>query len=148
MKKLMETTKTKPLIAREKSLVLPGLGDTVKIIYHSAPAMIASLLSDANLMKDENLLFHNKDPFSPPPPSHKLRDINTGRCYRETWKALIKDPTKEILLPVITQMDKITIDTYGRLTLEPLNISLGIQNLKTRSRPEGWRPLGTCTLEV
>ena len=144
----METTKTKPLIAREKSLVLPGLGDTVKIIYHSAPAMIASLLSDANLMKNENLLFHNKDPFSPPPPSHKLRDINTGRCYRETWKVLIKDPTKEILLPVITQMDKIAINTYGRLTLEPLNISLGIRISKPAAGRRDGTPLGICTLVV
>ena len=67
MKNLMEKAKTKPLVGKEKTMVLPGSGATIKMVYHSAPAMIASLLSDPELNQDENLLFRNRDPFSPPP---------------------------------------------------------------------------------
>ena len=66
MKNLMEKAKTKPLVGKEKTMVLPGSGATIKMVYHSAPAMIASLLSDPELNQDESLLFRNRDPFSPP----------------------------------------------------------------------------------
>ena len=148
MLRLMVLAKTKPLMAKEKSLVLPGSGATIKMVVHSAPAMFASLLSDPHLNQDENMLFRNNDPLAPPPERDlELKDINTGRCYRKTWKDLIKDPTKEILLPTPTQMDKIAINANGRLTLEPFNVCLGIHNLETRRRPEGWRPIGYMNTE-
>ena len=45
---------------------------------------------------------------------------------------------KEILVPIILYMDSINTDKTGRLSLTPLNFTLGIFNTDVRTRPEAW----------
>ena len=47
----------------------------------------------------------------------------------------------EILVPVILSMDSVSFDEHGRLTLTPLNMTLGIFNVATRKRPEAWKTI-------
>lgn len=76
MQAIIDRLKTKSLLPKQKEFVLPATKATVKIVYHDAAAMIASQLSDPEIMRDENLLFHNDDPFEPPPRKpHMLGDI-------------------------------------------------------------------------
>lgn len=42
----------------------------------------------------------------------------------------------------VLQMDKITTDGAGRISIEPLNGALGILKRTVRDRPESWRPYG------
>jgi len=50
---------------------------------------------------------------------------------RRYWKILL-------LVPLIFYMDGISLDAHGRLSLTPLNMTLGIFSTETRKRPEAW----------
>jgi hypothetical protein len=67
-------------------------------------------------------------PFLVPSRSTNIGDINTGRCYRKTYEALVKKKDVDMLLPAIVAMDKTQVDTYGRLQMEPMTISYGLTN--------------------
>ena len=105
----------------------------------------ASLLSCPTINRDECYLFDDaKDPFVAP--SGKLShvgDINTGRCYKKSYKALVKNKGVDIILPSILAMDKTHIDMGGCLQMEPITISHGLlKHTSVRRLPVAMRILG------
>ena len=141
----------------EKELKLPNAGSKVKVSTFSFTDTLKSLLTDPELMKDDNLLFpDSKDPFSAPAkwtddaasPEYQQQknrpvgDIVGGRWYARTYHARCDASKKEILCPIIIFVDKTHTDVKGRLTQEPVYYTLGIFNQKTRNNPRAWRPLG------
>jgi hypothetical protein len=114
------------------------------MIYFDAREVFASLLSCPLLNRDENYLFDSpeKDPFICPPKSSIIGDINTGQCYRKTYKAMVKNPDVDMILPTIVAMDKTQVNTYGRLQMEPLTISHGLMKHSVRSKHTAMRILG------
>jgi hypothetical protein len=108
----------------------------VSVVYFDASEVFTLLLSCPTLNKDECFLFDEaKYPFEAPSGrlSH-VGDINTGRCYRKTYKALVKNMGVDIILPSISAMDKTHIDMAGWLQMEPITISHGL--LKHTVRPQ------------
>jgi hypothetical protein len=106
------------LIPKEKQLYLPYSKRIVSIVYHDAYQVFASLLSCPLLNRDKTFLFHaHKDPFVEPSKSSDIGDINTGHCYRRTYKELVKKKGVEIILPTVVAMDKTQVDTYGRMQI-------------------------------
>ena len=93
----------KGLIPKEKLFYLPYSRWTVPMIYFDASEVFASLLSCPLLNRDENYLFNlpEKDPFIGSPKSSIIGDINTGQCYRKTYKAMVKNPDVDMILPTI-----------------------------------------------
>jgi len=129
----------KPL---EQSLVLPYSGSRIKLCCHDFKAQLQALLSDPRI-RDDNYLFYNKDPFAPPPEEWThIGDINTGRCYRETYKQLITDPGRQVLLPIIFYMDGAVTGQFDNLPIEILKFTLGIFNDETRNKAYVWKNLG------
>jgi hypothetical protein len=127
---------------KEKEMKFPYCGQKVDMVFHDAKAAIASLLTCPFLAKVDNMLFHQDNPFAKPPARIKeLSDINIGRCYLESHKALIKEPY-EVLLMIPMSWDRTELERTGRLSMEPINITLGIFNRKTRFHPEANRPIG------
>jgi hypothetical protein len=106
------------LIPKEKQLYLPYSQRTVSVVYFDASEVFTSLFSCPTLNKDECFLFDRKNPFVAPSGrlSH-VGDINTGRCYRKTYKALVKNKGVDIILPSILAMDKTHIGMAGRLQM-------------------------------
>jgi hypothetical protein len=133
----------KGLIPKEKSLYLPYSRRVVPMIYFDAREVFASLLNCPLLNRDENYLFDSaaKDPFVGPTSSATIGDINTGRCYRKTYKALVKKQGVDMILPSIMAMDKTQVDTYGRLQMEPLTMSHGLLKHSVRSKHMAMRIL-------
>ncbi len=84
-----------------------------------------------------------KDPFAAPlsRASH-VGDINTGRCYRKSHRALVKKKGVDIILQSILAMDKIHIDLGGRLQMEAMIISYGLLKQSVRPLPIAMRILG------
>ena len=132
------------LTPKEKLLYLPYSRRVVPMIYFDARQVFASLLSCPLLNRDENYLFDSpaKDPFAPPTRSTHIGDINTGRCYRKTYEALVKTKDVDMILPAIMAMDKTQVDTYGRLQMEPMTISHGLTKHSIRSKHTAMRILG------
>jgi hypothetical protein len=123
---------------------LPGAKTNTKIVCHDFKMCLYSLLSDKNLMKEENLLFDPDNIFTMPKfyKANIFEDIHTGSVYQKAYNKIIQDPTKELLCPIIFFIDKTHTDRNGRLCLEQIRFTLGIFNRATRNNANAWRTLG------
>eukprot|EP00536_Pseudo-nitzschia_multiseries_P017302 jgi/Psemu1/314277/fgenesh1_kg.1475_\ len=115
-----------------------------QVYVRSFKDAIYSLLSDQQLMIEENLSFPNySTPLSPDNnpelnPNSVISELHHGSWWKSSWKEICNPNLQEILVPIIFYMDGISLDAHGRLRLTPLNMTLGIFNVETRSRPEAW----------
>lgn len=132
-------------------LYLPFTKGTIEVIYFDIKEVLKSLLTCPGINKDENYIFHDAvnpdtcNPFAKPDGS-LISEINTGRSYLKTYDDLIKDPTKDMLLPCVFAIDKTHCDSSSRLQMEPLTISLGIFKHDIRKEPAAVRILGLINL--
>ena len=121
---------------------LPYSKARIELVCHDMGQQILSLLTDPRI-SDEDYLFFDDNPFAPPPPEFQvLGDINTGQCYRKTYNELIRDPGKEVLLPIIFYMDSAVTGTDSNLPIEALQFTLGIFDSHTRDKAYAWRDIG------
>ena len=104
-----------------------------------------SLLSNKELTREENLSFPDyKDPFSwKQNPSltgdSVISELHHGSWWTKSWKSQCPDKTsRTILVPILLYIDGISLDTNNRLTLTPLNMSLGCYNIETRKSANAW----------
>ena len=119
-----------------------------EVITFDTIGMIHSLLSDPNLMKDENLLFDGQSPYpkfnentGKLEISDILGDVNTGIWYKKACESLCEGPI-DIVCPIIMFIDGLTIDEYSNIQIEPVTFTLGIFNRATRNKAEAWKTLG------
>jgi len=126
-------------------MILPHSKSVIDLVYHDFEQQLKSLLTDPRIA-EEDYLFFNNDPFSAPPSEFDtISDINTGLAYRETYKKLVIDPGKQVLLPIIMYMDAAVTGQYDCLPIEALKFTLGIFNAATRDKEHAWRNLGYVT---
>ena len=140
-KKVYGNTFSKEIEPKVKEVYLSH-GARIPVVYFSFRAAVASLLSNSELMKDDNLLLNPNDPFHSMPDGSTLSDLNSGWWFRETCQMFSLEPRKDILLPIILFIDGSTIDTYGKMSVEPITFTLGIFRRSTRNKPEAWRTMG------
>lgn len=138
---------TEGLTPKIGHLKLPISGKVARIVYFDAAAVFASLLTSPLLHHDDNYLFHENDPFAPPPvtPGTRIGDINDGRCYTASYKTECKHPDDVLMLTPLA-IDKTHVDTLGRIKLEPINLSLGIHKRSIRQLSSANRPLGYVSM--
>ena len=122
------------------NLVLPR-GATIPVVTFSIKGAITSLLTNANLMRKENLLINSSIPFQTSKVPNILSDINSGWWFYETHKKFCKNDN-DILLPIILFIDGSNVDKNHRLSVEPVTVTLGIFNRSTRNLSEAWRSIG------
>ena len=144
MRNLFERCNMNGLIPKEKQLYLTYSQRAVSVVYFDASEVFMLLLSSPTLNKDECFLFDDtNNPFVAPSGrlSH-VGSINTGCCYRKTYKALVKNKGADIILPSILAMDKTHINMVGRLQMEPITISHGLLKHTVRCQAIAMRILG------
>ena len=126
----------------QHQITLPSSGTEVNIVYHMFEEQFVSLLTDPRFGDDDWLHFGD-DPLAPPPENlDKIADINTGKCYRETYKELITRPGKQILIPIVWYLDGAATGQFNSLNVEALKFTIGILNRKARDKEYAWRTLG------
>ena len=117
----------------------------VEVYVRDFTHALDSLLSKPQLMKETNLSLPNiSNPYSyeSNPPVQTVSELHHGKWWRESWIAAQCDPCRqEMLVPIILYMDKINLDTHGRLSLTPLNMTLGIFNTATRRQNDAWETI-------
>ena len=123
-------------------ITLPYSRERVKIVWNHAENVLQSLLTDPRI-RDEDYLFFNDDPFCPPPDTlDYIEDLNSGEAYVQTYRQLITNPEKQILLPVLFYIDAANTGQFADLPVTAVKISLGIFNRKARDKPHFWKILG------
>ena len=86
-------------------MTLPHSRAHVSIVWNDAQAMIQSLFTNPRINNDDYLFFDNNPLKGLPKKMNYVKDLNTGKACMETYKSLITDLTKQILLPVIFYID-------------------------------------------
>jgi hypothetical protein len=113
------------------------------MVYFDASQVFASLLLCPLLNRKKNFFFHaHKDHFVEPSKSSDIGDINTGCCYRRTYKELVKKKGNDIVLPTVIAMVKTQVDTYGWMQMEPMTISHGLLKHDVRLQHSAMQILG------
>ena len=117
---------------------------TTQVYLRPFEKALKSLLSNTSIMKEENLSFpDSRSPYSYEnfPSNTDITELHHGKWWSESWETCCNYDAKEILVPIILYMDGISLDAHGRLSLTPLNMTLGIFNVATRKLPEAWETL-------
>jgi DNA-binding transcriptional MerR regulator len=128
---------------QERIILLPSSGAKVNLCYHDARILVTQLLTDPRFGDNDWLHFDN-DPLAAPPNDLKyLADINTGMSYRETYKRLITNPNKQMLVPILFYIDGAVTGQFDKLQVEALKMTLGILNRKAREKEYAWKVVGT-----
>ena len=122
-------------------LLLPSSKANVNIVWTDAKMALQSLLTDPRI-KAKDYLFFDEDPFKPPTNLNYIADLNTGKAYIETYKKLITNPNKQILLPTPLYIDGAATGQFANLPITAVKISLGIFSRVARDKPHMWRTLG------
>ena len=111
--------------------ILPGTGARVDVIWHDFRQQLVSILTNPRLT-DQDFLHINQDPFAPPEDGNYIGDINTGLSYNQTYHKLIKDPERQMLVPIILYIDGAVTGQFDKLEVEALQFAVGILNREVR----------------
>jgi len=129
-------------------LTLPYSKAKVNLVRCDAKAQLVSMLTDPRV-KDSDYLFHNNNPFCPPPDpreSNKIGDINTGLAYYEAYHRWVKDPYRDVILPIIFYIDGAISGQFQNLPIEALKMINGLLKQPARDNNEyASRNLGYVT---
>ena len=102
---------------------------------------IVSLLIDPIVMNKKNLLINDSTYTSPKNNDHdSYGDIHTGYWFRNAHSFLCKKDD-DLLCPLIFFIDGVSLDSFGRQSLEPVTFTLGIFKRKARNSNIFWRIL-------
>ena len=128
-----------------KEVTLPHTRAKVGIVKNDFRGLLQSLLADPRIL-DSDYLFIRDNPLAKPVQDQKnlevVGDINTSRAYIASHRAYIKDPSKQILLPIIFYIDSAATGQFANLPVCALKFTLGIFNMKAREKDHMWRVLG------
>ena len=118
---------------------------TAKISKFDIITSIFTLLTDTELMVDENLLLNDTSFTNPNSDlsneSKLISDFHHGSAFKRAHKKLCTHPI-DILIPIIPFIDGTPIDPYGRNKLEVVMFTLGLFKQSTRNKTSCWRLLG------
>ena len=118
-------------------------GRYAPLVTFDVTSMVYDLLSDVKLTNNNNTIFTNirGNPFVVPE-SDVFNDFDSSTYYTKTMEDLDLDPSNHVLCPIVLYIDEIKLDTYGKLGLEPVVLSLMIYNRETRNQAKAWRTIG------
>ena len=114
----------------------------IYVTKFDAKSAIASLLIDPMVMNEKNLLIN--DPAYTNPRSNNQNsygDIHTGYWFVNAHSFLCSKDD-DLLCPLIFFIDGVSLDSFGRQSLEPVSFTLGIFKRKARNSNMFWRILG------
>jgi hypothetical protein len=130
------------------NLLFDGTGNLgISVTRLPFVSLVASLLSDKILTQQSNLLIddplyhdrhYNNNVVNDNIP---YGDIHTGYWFQGTKHQLCREDN-DLLCPVMFFIDGVSIDSAGRLSLEPVSFTLGIYNRRVRNLSSAWRILG------
>jgi hypothetical protein len=124
---------------------LPGKhhDDKIAVTTFDFISQFHSLLSDPLLNTPDNLVLNADDPFAQyVPPDGLLGECLSGSWYRNAWAHMEQYQLGNFMIPIILYIDKTCMSLQGRLSIFPVQMTLGIFTEKARRHANAWRPLG------
>ena len=135
-------------IALQNSLEDPSDTTTLNVVCCDFTSMLFSLLQDKSINKKENLVVNRHNYFAKyVSPNGKLGEVNSGSWYEHAYSTMVKDASKDFLLPIIFAMDKTTTSSTANMSVYPVMFTTTIFDCKTHNKAHAWRPLGYIPIE-
>ena len=137
---LFLTEKMKP---NATNLICPT-GRKLSLITYDIDAAIYDLLSDVHLNQPNNYIFQDGNETNPFLSHNKtvFDDIDQSVTYINTKKKMNIDENTDLLCPIALYLDETNLDTFSKLTLHPVVMTLLIYNRKSRNSSMSWRTIG------
>ena len=115
---------------------------TCKISKFDLRSSLASMLTDPELMQNENIYLNDKTYTNPKVhTSSSYQDIHHRTSFLKAYDRFCTDPN-DILVPIIPFIDGTPIDPYGRNKLEVVMFTLGLFKQKVRHQTNAWHIAG------
>jgi hypothetical protein len=124
---------------------LPGArpDDKIPVTKFDFISQLHSLLSDGELNTEANLVINPDAPFTRyTSPDGLLKECLSGSWYQHAWDHMITNTNCNYMIPIILYIDKTQMSLSGKLSIFPVQMSLGIFKEETRRTARAWRPLG------
>ena len=126
---------------QEVPVTLPGKrgNDSIEVTRFDFLTQLRSLLDDPVLNRDENLVLNPDDRFQRyVAPDGLLGECLSGSWYRHAWDEMEKDGICNFMIPIILYIDKTQLSISGKLSIFPVQMSLGIftEKVSTRCLPK------------
>ena len=112
-------------------------GRKTNVVTFSFREIILRMVTNKNLFHPENLLLDPDNPFANPPDDGYYGEVNTGTWFQEAKKNVCTQP-HHILMPFCHFIDGLSIDKYGKLSVEAVLSCCLWFNRKTRNRASSW----------
>jgi len=107
--------------------------DTINVTTFDFRRQLACLLDDPVLNRDENLVINAEDHFQKyVPPDGRLGECLSGSWYNHAWDTMVANGSCNFMIPIILYIDKTQLSISGKLSIFPVQMSLGIFTEKVR----------------
>ena len=135
------------LSPKHVNLQLTDCKFTVSVPKFDFVSAFLNLMHDPSIVGDsDNLLYNTPEYLNPNHQQNSqnvfIDDLYRGSWFKDTHQSIISDVEKEIICPIILYIDGVSIDNYGRKSLEPISFTLGWFSKKIRNMQKCWRVLG------
>ncbi len=119
-------------------------GRNCYVIAFDVPSMIFDLLNDEALTCSSNMIFSPSadNPFEVELDGEYFDEIDTSLVYQKTFTDLGINTNSQILAPIALYLDELKLDSFGKMGLEPLVMTLLIYNRETRNHHKAHRVIG------
>jgi hypothetical protein len=112
------------------------------ICYDFVPQLL-SILQNRKMMASNNLVLDPNNPLAMyKPHDNKLGEALSGSVYRDMYRRLVSNPSKQLLCPLICYMDGTQINSLSRFGVEPFLFTPAVLSHAAHCKADAWRPLG------
>ena len=134
----------KKMFPKKTVLECPSSGRRVYVVTTDIDAILFDMLSDKELTCQKNLIFADGDITDPFRWTMKdnYDDFDQSGFYNNSVREYITNRNTQLLVPICIYMDETTLDSFGKLSLHPVVMTLMIYNRSTRNLDMTWRTIG------
>jgi hypothetical protein len=121
---------------------LPNLKTLNVICYDFVPQLL-SILQDRAMMSGNNLVLDPNNPLAMyKPHDRRLSEALSGSMYKDMYRRLVSNPSKQLLCPLICYTDGTQVDSLSRFCVEPFLFTPAVLSHAARCKADAWRPFG------
>jgi hypothetical protein len=114
-------------------------GAPCNVIANEFAPQLLNLLQNPAVMTAENLLIDIQNPIKPyESPNWRLGDALSGSVYRDAFRRMITDPTRQLFVPIIQWIGRTHITGNGRFSLKPYMFTLAIFKEEFQRKVQTW----------
>ena len=144
LQNMEKSLKTEPMRPKHVDVEMAD-GSTATMSLFDIEMMIASILSDDNLMQEKNFAegydIYTGEVDDNHPSNDNYGEIHTGDAWEQARVRFCGADGEFMPIALVIFGDKTFTDKHGALAITPIIFTLTLFNKEARNKPEFWRPI-------